>query len=154
MLQAYLITFAVFGAVYKTLASCMGLLLALNDSWSVSLVWWRRSFSWLLLRLFMLCIYILSVFWLLSSLTVLIYYRKVSNIRRTKIKTYMILVSTCSCLCPSHWSQVLSREWRCSWSSADRRCSNYIWVIDNFIAFKGESYIKDLTVSTLYCQIP
>ena len=22
-----------------------------------------------------------------------------------------------------------------SWSSADRRCSNYIWVIDNFIAY-------------------
>ena len=22
------------------------------------------------------------------------------------------------------------REWRCSWSSADRRCSNYIWVLD------------------------
>ena len=30
-------------------------------------------------------------------------------------------------------SQILSREWRCSWSSADRRCSNHIWVIDNFI---------------------
>ena len=29
----------------------------------------------------------------------------------------MILVSTCSCLCPSHWSQVLSREWRCSWAA-------------------------------------
>ena len=27
------------------------------------------------------------------------------------------------------------REWRCSWSSADRRCSNYIWVIKNFIAY-------------------
>ena len=26
---------------------------------------------------------------------------------------------------------MLSREWRCSWSSADRRCSNYIRVIDN-----------------------
>ena len=32
-----------------------------------------------------------------------------------------------SCLCPVHWSQVLSQEWRCSWSSADRHCSNYIW---------------------------
>ena len=40
----------------------------------------------------------------------------------------------------------LSREWRCSWSSADRRCSNYIWVIDNFIAHWGASYIRDLTV--------
>ena len=26
------------------------------------------------------------------------------------------------------------RDWRCSWSSADRRCSSYIWVINNFIA--------------------
>ena len=28
----------------------------------------------------------------------------------------------------------VSREWRCSWSSADRRCPNYIWVFNNFIA--------------------
>ena len=54
----------------------------------------------------------------------------------------MFLVSSCSCLYPIHWSQVLSREWRCSWSSADRRCSNYIWVMNNLIA----SYIRDLTV--------
>ena len=46
----------------------------------------------------------------------------------------MFLVSSCTCLCPIQWSQVLSRKWRCSWSSADRRCSNYIWVINNFIA--------------------
>ena len=58
----------------------------------------------------------------------------------------MILVPFCSCLCPIYWSHVLSREWRCSWSSADRRCSNYIWVIDNLIANKGASYIRDLTV--------
>ena len=45
----------------------------------------------------------------------------------------MILISSCSRLCPIHWSQVLSWEWRCSWSSADRRCSNYIWVINNLI---------------------
>ena len=58
----------------------------------------------------------------------------------------MFLVSSRNCLCPIHWSQVLSREWRCSWSSADRRCSNYIWVIDNFIAYWGASYISELTV--------
>ena len=40
----------------------------------------------------------------------------------------------------------LSREWRCSWSSADRRCSNYIGVINNLIAYKVASYIRDLTV--------
>ena len=52
-------------------------------------------------------------------------------------KVYMFLVSSSSCSCfrSIHWSQVLSWEWRCSWSSADRRCSNYIWVINNFIAY-------------------
>ena len=30
----------------------------------------------------------------------------------------MILVSCCHCLCPIIWSQVFSRSWRCSWSSA------------------------------------
>ena len=41
---------------------------------------------------------------------------------------------------------MLSREWRCSWSSADRRCSNYIWVINNLIAQSSASYIRDLAV--------
>ena len=45
----------------------------------------------------------------------------------------MFHVLFCSCLCVMYWSKVLSREWRCSWSSVDRRCSNYIWVINNFI---------------------
>ena len=49
--------------------------------------------------------------------------------------TWMFLVSTCSCLCPIHWNQVLSQEWRCSWSSAGRRCSKYIWVINKFITY-------------------
>ena len=40
----------------------------------------------------------------------------------------MFIVSSCMCLCPIHWSHVLIREWRCSRSSADRWCSNYIWV--------------------------
>ena len=37
---------------------------------------------------------------------------------------------------------MLRREWRCSWGSADRWCSNYIWVINNFITY----YITSLTV--------
>ena len=41
---------------------------------------------------------------------------------------------------------MLSREWRCSWIRADRRCSNYIWVINNFIALSWVSYIRCLTV--------
>ena len=42
---------------------------------------------------------------------------------------------------PIHWSQILSREWRCSWSNAARRCSNYISV-----ACKASSYIQGVTV--------
>ena len=56
------------------------------------------------------------------------------------------LASSCSCLYPIQWSRVLNREWRCSWSSADRRCSNYIWVINNVIAYWVASYIRELTV--------
>ena len=63
-------------------------------------------------------------------------YRKVSNIKNPK--TQKLLVSSCSCLYPISWSQVLSWEWRCSWSSTDRRCSNYIcWVINNLIAYSS-----------------
>ena len=58
----------------------------------------------------------------------------------------MILVSFCSCLGPMHWSQVLNREWRCSWSSTGRWCSKYIWAINNSIAFKGATYIRGLPV--------
>ena len=50
---------------------------------------------------------------------------------------------------PDCWSQVLSREWRCSWSSADRRCFNYIWacwVTSNFIAYWAASYIRCLMI--------
>ena len=58
----------------------------------------------------------------------------------------MILISSWSRLSPILSSQVLSQEWRCSWSSADRRCSNYIWVVDNFIVYEGVPYIRDMTV--------
>ena len=60
-------------------------------------------------------------------------HHQVSNISRTKCQHLNILVLSCGCLCRIPWSQMLSREWRCSWSSTDRRCSNYIWVIDNCI---------------------
>ena len=73
-------------------------------------------------------------------------YHKISNIRGTKFESLMFLVSSCMCLCPIHWSQLLSREWRCSWSSADRRCFNYIWVINDFIAYYCSTYIRGLTV--------
>ena len=66
-------------------------------------------------------------------------------------KTKMCLVSSCGCLCPIHWNQVLSREWRCSWSSGDRHFSNYIWVIKNCIAYFGASWIRGFTVYQMTC---
>ena len=68
-------------------------------------------------------------------------------------KTQMFIVSACSCLCPIHWSHVLSWEWRCSWSSAHRRCSNYMWVIKKSMAYLGASYIWDFTLC-LFCIKP
>ena len=69
-------------------------------------------------------------------------------------KTYQIpklkCFSSCSGLCPIHWSQVLCWKWRCSWSSAVRQCSNYIWVINNFIAYGGASYIRGFMVFSIY----
>ena len=49
-------------------------------------------------------------------------------------------------LLPNPLSQVLSQEWRCSWSRANRWCSNYNWVVNNFIAYLGAAYITDLKV--------
>ena len=61
----------------------------------------------------------------------------------------MFLASSCSsCLCTVHWSQVLSQEWRSSWSSSESRCSNYIWVITNFITW-GVTYIRYLAIIML-----
>ena len=50
-----------------------------------------------------------------------------------------ILELSSGCLCRIPWSQMLSREWR----------SNYIRVIDNFIAYQDASYIRDFTVVIL-----
>ena len=75
----------------------------------------------------------------------------------------MFLFLSCNHLWPIYWSHVLSWEWRWSWSSADRRCSNYIGVINNLVVYKGAPYIRDFTVSwfavitddklTLFCHV-
>ena len=70
-------------------------------------------------------------------------YRQVSNIRHTESQH---LKDSRTVLRLSLPNPLLGRERRCSWSSADRRCSNYIWVIKNFIANKGEAYIRGFTV--------
>ena len=58
----------------------------------------------------------------------------------------MFLLSSCSCLRAICWGQVLSREWRYSWSSFVRWCSNCIWAINNLIAYWGATYIRGLMV--------
>ena len=42
------------------------------------------------------------------------------DISRTKSQSVMFFVSSCSRLCPNYWSQVCSRDWRSSWSSAQQ----------------------------------
>ena len=54
----------------------------------------------------------------------------------------MFYLSSCNCLCWTHCSQVENEKW----NGVDRRCSNYIWVINNFIAHSGVAYISGLTL--------
>ena len=58
-------------------------------------------------------------------------YRQTSNINPIKSQHLIFLISSCSFFCQIHWGHVLSQEWRCSWSRANRQCSDYIWVIHN-----------------------
>ena len=78
-------------------------------------------------------------------------YLQTSNIRRNNSQNFF-LVSSCSCLCPIRWSRVLSREWRCGWSSVDRRCSNCIWMIRQFYSEPGICLII-LQVQHIYIYI-
>ena len=62
-------------------------------------------------------------------------YRQIYNISRTQSPNIYVSRLVFQFHCPIDWSQVLSWSWRSSWSSADRRCFNYIWVINSFIAY-------------------
>ena len=62
-------------------------------------------------------------------------YRQTSNIRRTRFQNLNVSRLVLQLFCPIYWSQMSSPEWKWSWSSADRRCSNYIWAINNFISY-------------------
>ena len=74
-------------------------------------------------------------------------YRKISNISHTKSLHLNNSRLVLHLSLPNPLKPVVSREWRCSWSSADRWCSNYISVIHKFIAYLGVAYIRGLTVS-------
>ena len=45
-------------------------------------------------------------------------FRQISNISRTNSQNVHVPHLVLQLFCPIHWSQVLSQEWRCSWSSA------------------------------------
>ena len=62
-------------------------------------------------------------------------YRQTSNICNTTFQNLNVSGLLLQLYCPIHWSQELNRESRCSWSGTDRRCSNYIWVINNSIVY-------------------
>ena len=68
-----------------------------------------------------------------------------------RLKSFSLRLSVV--LAQSTEARCLSLVWRCSGSSTDRRCSNYIWVINNFIAHKGASYIRGLMVMLVHKQI-
>ena len=46
----------------------------------------------------------------------------------------------------SHYGEKIAKFMLCSWTSAERRSSNYIWVIIDLIVFYGAAYIRGLTV--------
>ena len=78
-------------------------------------------------------------------------YRKISNIRHQipKLKCFSSWLAVF--LSAIYWSQVLSGEWRCSWSSADRPCS-YIWVINNLIAYWSVSHKRLDSMVCIQCN--
>ena len=81
-----------------------------------------------------------------SGLNYLNIYQTSNTRRNQNLKRICFSFRVASCLCPIQWSQVLSRESWCSWRSVDRRCSNFIWVINKFIAYLGATYIRGLRV--------
>ena len=62
-------------------------------------------------------------------------YLQFSNISLTQSHNINVSGLILQLSLPNPLKPGISWEWRCSWSSADRRCSNYIWVINNFIAY-------------------
>ena len=64
----------------------------------------------------------------------------------------MFSISTCICRFPIHSNQVLRRECRCDWSSADTPCSNFIWVSNRFLSCIVTASIKGLTVHANSCE--
>ena len=73
-------------------------------------------------------------------------YHQISNIWRTKSQSLNVYRLVLQLSLPSLLKPCVPVHQECSWSSAYRRCSNYIWLINNLIAHKGVAYIRVLTV--------
>ena len=62
-------------------------------------------------------------------------YHQSSHRRHTIFLHLNISLSFCCCFCSIQSGRLWSRKRTCSYSSANRRCSNYIWVIYNYFAY-------------------
>ena len=73
-------------------------------------------------------------------------YRQTSNSRSTKPKNLNVVCLALNLYLPSPLEPGIWSRKICSWSSADRWCSNYIWMINHFIGYYGAIYVRGLTV--------
>ena len=70
-----------------------------------------------------------------------------------------LLYSSCSCLCSIQWGQVLSREWRCCWSCADRSLLNPLRPgvksrVKMLLELRGQAMLQlHLSDQQFYCLI-
>ena len=73
-----------------------------------------------------------------------VHYQLLSNLKYKPHQSQYLNVSglVLQLSLPNPLKPGVSQEWRCSWSRTDRWCSNCIWVINNFIAYKGVTHIK------------
>ena len=96
--------------------------------------------------------------------------RKTSSISRTKPQHLNVSLSSYSCLCPIHWSQVLSREWICSWSNGEgdapttsewstillptkvRRILEVWWYFESILIYGITTKSKETFISMVSCQ--
>ena len=84
--------------------------------------------------------------WRICSIFVCDNYRQTSDISHSKSQHLNFLFSSCSCLCPIHWSPALSRKWRYS-------RGNYIRMINDFFVYQCASNIRGLTVDSGFTSL-
>ena len=73
-------------------------------------------------------------------------YCQISSIRLTKSQHLNVSHLVLQLSLPNPLNQAFSWEWKFGWSRADMWCSNYIRVINNFIAYYDAPYIRGLKV--------